>query len=72
MEAFDELSFGSCGRSVWELALRSRLSANLKDQILSERKDANGPSLVHPNSLVGESTDCHRVLFNSRFVETTD
>jgi hypothetical protein len=45
---------------VGELALRSRLSANFLDQILSERKDANGPSLVHPNSLVGESTDCHR------------
>lgn len=41
---------------VGELALRSRLSANFFDQILS----ANGPSLVHPNSLVGESTDCHR------------
>lgn len=31
---------------VGELALRSRLSANFFDQILS----ANGPSLVHPNS----------------------
>ncbi|KAK7298382.1 hypothetical protein VNO77_46841 [Canavalia gladiata] len=37
---------------VGELALRSRLSANFLDQILSERKDANGPSLVHPNSLL--------------------
>ncbi|KAK4412115.1 hypothetical protein Salat_2965700 [Sesamum alatum] len=35
---------------VWELALRSRLSANPLDQILSERKDANGPSPVSSTS----------------------
>ena len=43
---------------VWELALRSRLSANPLDQILSERKDANGPSPVHPNSLVPIEAIC--------------
>ena len=54
----DELCFGSCGRldpRFWNL-----LYALGYQQTFWIRSCLKGIFLVHPNSLVGESTDCHR------------